>query len=79
MQRIGRRRLPPAKVLWRMARWMEWGSVVAAGSRRSKAASVRAAPVVRRDFTSVDMLDQFTRAVQANAEKEQCDGGEGET
>ena len=23
MQRMGRRRLPPAKVLWRMARWME--------------------------------------------------------
>ena len=25
MQRMGRRRLPPAKVVWRMARWMEWG------------------------------------------------------
>ena len=25
MQRMGRRRLPPAKVLWRMARWMDEG------------------------------------------------------
>jgi len=32
---------------------MECGSVVAAGSRRSRAASVRVTPVLRRVLTSV--------------------------
>jgi hypothetical protein len=59
MQRTGRRRLPPAKVLWRMARWMLCGSVVAEGNRRSSAASVRAAPEARRVFTSV-FIGQLT-------------------
>ncbi len=53
MQRMGRRRLPPAKVLWRMARWMEWGRVSGEGRRRSRAASVSCAPDWSRDFTFV--------------------------
>ncbi len=56
MQRMGRRRLPPAKVEWRMARWMEWGSVVAEGRRRSSAASVRVTPEVRMSCTSGFMV-----------------------
>ena len=51
MQRMGRRRLPPAKMLWRMARWMEWGRVSGEGRRRSRAASVSCAPERSRVFT----------------------------
>jgi hypothetical protein len=56
MQRMGRRRLPPAKTLWRMARWMEWGSVSGEGRSRSRAASVSAAPEASRDRT-VESID----------------------
>ena len=51
MQRMGRRRLPPAKTLCRMARWMEWGRVSGEGRRRSRAASVSCAPERSRVFT----------------------------
>jgi hypothetical protein len=49
MHRMGRRRLPPAKTLWRMARWIEWGNVSGEGRSRSSAASVRPAPEASRD------------------------------
>src|ERR1035441_2135377 len=51
MQRMGRRRLPPAKTLWRMARWMEWGNVSGEDRSRSRAASVSVTPEASRDRT----------------------------
>src|SRR3954471_7486438 len=44
MHRIGRKRLPPAKMLCRMARWMTSGRCDSGGSSRSSAASVRTRP-----------------------------------
>ena len=44
LARTGRSRLPPAKTEWRMAAWMEAGTVCAVGSSASSARSVRSAP-----------------------------------
>ena len=44
MARTGRRRLPPAKTEWRMAPWIEAGTWVTGGRRRSRARSVRSTP-----------------------------------
>src|SRR5256885_2376462 len=44
MHKIGRKRLPPAKTLCRMARWMTSGRCDSGGSSRSSAASVRTRP-----------------------------------
>ncbi len=46
-QRMGRRRLPPANKLWRMAAWRVAGRVSAGGTRRSSSASIQRAPLVR--------------------------------
>ena len=78
MQRMGRRRLPPAKVEWRMARWMEWGSVVAEGRRRSSAASVRVTPEVRMSCTAEFMVTVILRSPTqtAGVERRGAESGE---
>src|SRR5579862_4347503 len=61
MQRIGRSRLPPANTLCRMAWWIEVGRCVAAGNRRSSAASVSAWPCSR---VCLSMRVSITSALQ---------------
>jgi hypothetical protein len=52
-----------------MARWMECGMVVAEGSSRSRAASVRAAPEVRIVLTSVFIAGLILREGQGVVSK----------
>ena len=52
MASTGRRRLPPAKVEWRIAPWIEVGTVSMLGSNFSSARSVNSAPSRISVFTS---------------------------
>src|SRR5580698_3352489 len=52
----GRRRLPPAKVEWRIAPWMEAGTASALGSSSSRARSVISAASLVSDFTSTGIV-----------------------
>ena len=74
MQSTGRRRLPPAKTLWRMARWIEEGVWFSAGMRRSSARSVSSAPQRRVSFTSTSisiMLNDLAAFLSGEGERQQ--------
>src|ERR1700761_9329685 len=56
MQRIGRIRLPPAKRLWRMARWMVAGCCDSGGVKRSSAASISRCCSEKNSLRVIDAL-----------------------